>query len=1103
MKLKRFLSAAAAAAVLVGAVPCPAIAAETDEVLLTNDFEESFGTWKARTSGSTEISLSDTTANSGSKSLYVTGRTTNWNGAGASMIKVMYAGNQYKLSVAVYYDDETVGGQQQQFSLQCLYTDSEGKERYGYISGTQVKCGEWAQITGTYNVPEDARNLVVYVEAGTLSDFYIDDFSVEGPPASGETAEDGFSDDFEDGTKMSWQGRGSNTTVEVTDKAAHSGKYSLYTDKREQLWNGVTCNKALYLENGGYYSFGCWVMYDGEDWTDTQKFSINLQYDMDGKENYYTLYTDTANKGEWTYIGTEYTIPEEATNIYVYVQTGYKPDASVTPQDLMGFYLDDVSAERLPDPKIQTDIPSLCETYSDYFKIGCAATASELVQSAAKDLILKHYNSLTIGNELKPESLLDQQASIAYMNANGDDLHPQITLKNAKPLLDFASENNIELRGHVLVWHSQTPDWFFKENYDNNGAFVSPEVMDQRMENYIKTVFETLAKEYPDVKFYAWDVVNEAASDAGTIRKAGAYSLNDGSSGWVSVYGDQSYIKKAFQYARKYAPKGCKLFYNDYNEYSEAKMKYIQEEILAPLVKDGLIDGMGMQSHIGMSSPTIAQYENALRSYAAMGLEVQVTELDVSLKSNTEEDLLALAERYRECFEMYKRVKDDGVDLSAVVIWGITDSTSWIGGYPLLFDKDYQAKAAFDAVIDTDAEIQTIKSVPAYMLSSAFSTNTSIFDGAVINQVGDKGSFQVAYNTNGNRLSFLLETAPGAEVTVMGDCFETAASTVKNGSLELSVSPTKDLSEGDVVRFDVIIDGKAWNAQTVNTAAPDQSAYGKLTLKKRPTIAEASYGTPTIDGRIDDVWESAPEIAIDKLSSANCASGTAKILWDRRNIYVLAQVKDPVLSVASPNTYEQDTVEIFIDENNHKTSSYEEDDIQCRVSCEGEKSVTDGLSTDRFTSSAVKTDDGYLVEIAIPSTLGGYTAGQYLGFDAQVNDDGDGQGKRTGIANWYDLSGMGYTDVSGLGLLKLTGEAPDGDLMYGDATCDNKVDLQDAVAILQYIALPKKYPLTELGLKQSDTDGSGDVSGKDALVIQMVDAKIYKQTELPLYGIKL
>ena len=101
----------------------------------------------------------------------------------------------------------------------------------------------------------------------------------------------------------------------------------------------------------------------------------------------------------------------------------------------------------------------------DYFKIGCAVAGSEFTQGATKDLILKHYNSVTIGNELKPESVLDQSATLAYMNAGGgDQTNPQISLKQAAGMLQFCEENNLDLRGHVLVWHSQTPDWFFKEN---------------------------------------------------------------------------------------------------------------------------------------------------------------------------------------------------------------------------------------------------------------------------------------------------------------------------------------------------------------------------------------------------------------------------------------------------------------------------------------------------------------------------------------------------------------------------------------------------------------------------------------------------------------
>ena len=216
------------------------------------------------------------------------------------------------------------------------------------------------------------------------------------------------------------------------------------------------------------------------------------------------------------------------------------------------------------------------------------------------------------------------------------------------------------------------------------------------------------------MEFYAWDVVNEAASDAGTIRDAGSNNEVNGQSAWVKVYGDQSYIPLAFEFAKKYAPAGCKLFYNDYNEYSPNKQAYIISDILKPLVEKNLIDGVGMQSHISMSYPTIDLYKSAMQQYADLGLEVQVTELDISEKSNEYADQLALAQRYQDVFKMYKEMKDSGVNLSAVVIWGITDSTSWIGGYPLLFDKDYQAKPSYYAVIDTDSEVEKLQTMTAY-----------------------------------------------------------------------------------------------------------------------------------------------------------------------------------------------------------------------------------------------------------------------------------------------------------------------------------------------------------------------------------------------------
>ena len=146
-KWNRMLTGTLCTAMVLSSIPLTAFAA--DPVELVNDtFEESFGTWKARTSGSTEISLSDATANSGEKSLYITGRTQTWTGAGASMIGTMYAGKTYDLSCYVMYEDTEVGGQNQQFNFQLMYTDANGEERYSYMGGANAAAGEWKQING-------------------------------------------------------------------------------------------------------------------------------------------------------------------------------------------------------------------------------------------------------------------------------------------------------------------------------------------------------------------------------------------------------------------------------------------------------------------------------------------------------------------------------------------------------------------------------------------------------------------------------------------------------------------------------------------------------------------------------------------------------------------------------------------------------------------------------------------------------------------------------------------------------------------------------------------------------------------------------------------
>ncbi|HHV28514.1 endo-1,4-beta-xylanase [Acetivibrio mesophilus] len=513
-------------------------------------------------------------------------------------------------------------------------------------------------------------------------------------------------DDFESGLN-GWGPRGPET-VELTTEEAYSGKSSLKVSDRTETWNGPMVDISDVLSLGESYKLSVYLKYVGNSYSNEQRFSLQLQYNDGVGDVYQNIKTATVYKGAWTLLEGELAVPPHAQDVKIYVETEYK--TSPNPQDLMDFYIDDFKATPVNMPEIEKDIPSLKDVFAGYFKVGGATTVSELAPKPARDLILKHYNSLTFGNELKPDSVLDYDATIAYMEENGgDEVNPQITLRAARPLLEFAKENKIPVRGHTLVWHSQTPDWFFRENYskNENDPWASKEVMLQRLENYIKNVMEALETEYPTVEFYAWDVVNEAV-DPNTstgMRNPGSNNRTPGNSLWMQTVG-RDFIVKSFEYARKYAPSGCKLFYNDYNEYEDRKCDFIIE-ILTELKEKGLVDGMGMQSHWVMDYPSISMFEKSIKRYAALGLEIQLTELDIKNPDNNPSALERQATRYQQLVTKLIDLKKEGANITALVFWGVTDSTSWLGGYPLLFDGQYKAKPAFYSIVNNVPQLPT------------------------------------------------------------------------------------------------------------------------------------------------------------------------------------------------------------------------------------------------------------------------------------------------------------------------------------------------------------------------------------------------------------
>lgn len=488
-----------------------------------------------------------------------------------------------------------------------------------------------------------------------------------------------FESSFENDSDVSaFTGRGGVETISVTKDSAHTGDSSMMVSDRAKNWNGPQFLLDERCEAGVEYTVSAWVR---TEWYNNVNLSMEYT-DVSGERHYNNL-KSAVSQGDWVEIPeTKLSFSEDVKNVYIYFECN----------DTANIYIDDFRLAKAPVHQIEKDIPSLKEVYSPYFKIGTAVTTSELAPQSAKDLIDKHFNSITLGNELKPESLLDRNACIEAGNDN-----PQINLASARTILNYCRDNNVPVRGHVLVWHSQTPDWFFKENYADDGAWVDKDTMLMRMENYIKNVFEALAEEYPTVDFYAWDVVNEAWLDNGSARQPGGYNTNPETSGWVKVFGDNSFIEPAFEYARKYAPEGCKLYYNDFNEYMPQKTDAIVK-MANELKEKGLIDGIGMQSHLDVNFPGISAYKQALAKFAETGLDIQVTELDATTSDTSEAGFETQAKYYSDIMDACVEYADH---ISAVVFWGTTDDKSWRASKsPLLFNEDFTAKPAFYSIVD-------------------------------------------------------------------------------------------------------------------------------------------------------------------------------------------------------------------------------------------------------------------------------------------------------------------------------------------------------------------------------------------------------------------
>jgi endo-1,4-beta-xylanase len=293
-------------------------------------------------------------------------------------------------------------------------------------------------------------------------------------------------------------------------------------------------------------------------------------------------------------------------------------------------------------------------------------------------------------------------------------IHPQPDQYNWGPAdsyVAFGEKNKMFIIGHTLIWHAQTPRWVFQ---DDSGGTISRDALLARMKDHIMTVVG-----HYKGRVKGWDVVNESLDENGGLRRR---------SPWVQILGTDSndtkyeFIEKAFQWAHEADP-DAELYYNDYNLDTSKTKCNGAVAIVKDLKSKGIrIDGVGIQCHAGLTYPTAQSLDYAITTLAGTGVKVMITELDirtqtrgyrgadisqVSRQSTSDPNAAAaetqkkLADKYAEIFSVLLKHKKD---VSRVTFWGVYDATSWIGGSPLLFDRNYQPKEAFYAVIKAAQE---------------------------------------------------------------------------------------------------------------------------------------------------------------------------------------------------------------------------------------------------------------------------------------------------------------------------------------------------------------------------------------------------------------
>ena len=666
-----FLRAAIMGPIALGM--CFHAAAQTP--IIGNDFED--GTLQGWIPRGGSVVLTNTTeaAHLGTHSLKTTGRTAGFNGPSLNVLGALVKGATYQVTASVRL---VTGEAATQVRITMQRTPTGGSNQFDSIASstaTGVTDSAWITLTGLYSFGTDVSGLLLYIEsASATASYYVDDFSITllaqppGPPPNTT----GLSTTFETGTSEGWKPRIGSEVLTVTAADQHSGTFSLLTTGRTAAFQGPAIDVHNVMFNGSRYTVSLWAkLAPGQP--DAQ-LRVSLQRNLGTlAATFHTVVPNTTvTANQWVNLAVTYDMALANNQLTLYVES-----ASGT----ASFYIDDVQIGFVPPIQLQTGIPQLFQTLAPYFPIG-AAVNTATISGVHGQLLAMHFNSITSENDMKWDATEPAEGQFSFTNADAE--------------VSFAKAHHMLVRGHNFVWHQQIPAWVFLDA-SGNPMTPTPEnktLLLQRLKNHIMGVGSHFGSDV-----YAWDVVNEAIdpAQADCMRR----------STWFTITG-KDYIDVAFQTARQVLP-SAKLFYNDYSTTDPAKRACIYN-LVADLKSRGIpIDGVGHQMHINLNYPGIQPAIDTINMLAGLGIEQQITEMDISVgntytnySSIPAEVIAEQGYKYRDYFNVFRQLR--GL-VTSVTTWGMADDHTWLTSgakvdAPLLFDQGLQAKPAYWGVVD-------------------------------------------------------------------------------------------------------------------------------------------------------------------------------------------------------------------------------------------------------------------------------------------------------------------------------------------------------------------------------------------------------------------